>query len=94
MLGDCVGIMKDGAIACSGTPTEIKAQYGCGYELVLQHAQGSTSPAVLGLVRSHIPEAVHVADHHVHTESSFTLPLASRLEEVEVPGGDGMIHVR
>lgn len=38
VLGDRVGIMKDGKLACVGTPSELKSQFDIGYELLVRHS--------------------------------------------------------
>ena len=44
VLGDRVGIMKDGKLACEGTPLELKHRYDCGYELLVQQALPKAPP--------------------------------------------------
>jgi ABC-type nitrate/sulfonate/bicarbonate transport system ATPase subunit len=38
VLGDMVGIMKDGRVACVGSPLKLKEKYDCGYELLVMQA--------------------------------------------------------
>lgn len=54
-LGDRIAIMSDGKIACSGTPTFLKAAYGCGYVLALVKRSESTNAdeKILQAVKAH-----------------------------------------
>lgn len=36
LLGDRVGIMSHGRLACLGTPSFLKQRFGCGYKLLLK----------------------------------------------------------
>ena len=73
--------MKDGALACVGSPNDLKQQYGCGYDLLVRRTESTNADAtretMKGLVSEKVPGAVSLA-HPVPNELRFTLPVQSR----------------
>ena len=51
VLGDKIGIMKDGKLACAGTPLELKHKYECGYELLVRQFPPESRPGQSGTAK-------------------------------------------
>ena len=49
ILADRVSIMKDGQIACTGSPMELKEEYECGYELIVTKTPAQQAKTALYL---------------------------------------------
>lgn len=69
-------IMNDGKISFSGTSTELKQEYKCGYDLRLNFDNGN-SEAVLKLAKEFVPEAEMSEDR----EDVIRIPDSKRISE-------------
>ena len=49
ILADRVSIMKDGQIACTGSPMELKEEYECGYDLIVTKTPAQQAKTALYL---------------------------------------------
>jgi ATP-binding cassette, subfamily A (ABC1), member 3 len=80
ILGDRIGIMAGGALACCGSPLYLKQRFGAGYTLTCARKAGAdgvggrgSAAAVLAVAQSHVPDARLVSD--VGAEIAVSLPL-------------------
>lgn len=64
VLGDRIGIMSEGKLMCSGTPSFLKRHYGVGYNLKMRATSVECDPdQVFSLVRNFIPNAKLLSCH-------------------------------
>ena len=73
--------MKDGALACVGSPNDLKQQYGVGYDLLIRRSSGAAAEASRIILKDIVSKAVPGSvsrSHPVEDEMRFTLPVKSR----------------
>ncbi|GBG28685.1 ABC transporter ATP-binding protein [Hondaea fermentalgiana] len=84
LLGDRVAIMKDGSIACVGSPLELKLKYGLGYVMVMtkkDHANKNVD-RLCAFVKKMVPSAKLLTNSA--GEVSFQLPSSENKALIEL----------